>query len=52
MHGVCSANARDEKYVSFLVKKPEGKRLLGEHRYGWEDNIEMNIPQAEHECVD
>jgi hypothetical protein len=24
-----------------LVRKPEGKRLLGSPRYRWEDNIKM-----------
>lgn len=52
MHDMCSTDARDNKYVSYLVNKPEGKRLLGEHRYGWEDNIEMNIQEAGHEYVD
>jgi len=26
-----------------LVRKPEGKRLLGRHRRKWEDNIRMNV---------
>jgi hypothetical protein len=26
-----------------LVRKPEGKALLGRSRYKWEDNIKMNI---------
>jgi hypothetical protein len=52
MHDMCSTNATDEKYVPYLVKKPEGNRLLGEHRYGCEDNIEMNIEEAGRECVD
>jgi hypothetical protein len=52
MHDTRSTNARGEKYVSYLVKEPEGKRLLGESRYGWENNIEMNIQEAGHECVD
>jgi hypothetical protein len=52
MCDICSTNATDEKYVSYLVKKLEGNRLLGEHRYDCEDNIEMNIEDAGCECVD
>jgi hypothetical protein len=26
-----------------LVRKPEGKRLLGRSRHRWEDNIKMEI---------
>jgi hypothetical protein len=29
-----------------LVAKPEGKRLLGRKRYGWEDNIKMNLREV------
>jgi hypothetical protein len=28
-----------------LVRKPEGKRPLGRPRPGWEDNIEMGLPE-------
>jgi hypothetical protein len=28
---------------SVLVRRPEGKRLLGRPRRRWEDNIKMNL---------
>jgi hypothetical protein len=28
-----------------LVRKTEGKRLLGRHRLRWEDNIEMDLQE-------
>jgi hypothetical protein len=28
-----------------LVGKPEGKRPLGRHRRGWEDNIKMDLQE-------
>jgi hypothetical protein len=31
-----------ENEYRILVGKPEGKRLLGKPRYGW-NNIEMNL---------
>lgn len=48
----CVVQMQEMRNMSYLVKKPEGKRLLGENRYGWEDNIEMNIQEDGHECVD
>jgi len=30
-----------------LVGKPEGKRPLGRHRHGWEDNIKMDLQEVE-----
>jgi hypothetical protein len=29
-----------------LVGKPEGKRLLGRPRSGWEDNIKMDLQEV------
>jgi hypothetical protein len=29
-----------------LVGKPEGKRLLGRHRYRWEDNIKKDLQEV------
>ena len=29
-----------------LVGKPEGKRPLGRHRHGWEDNIKMDLQEV------
>jgi len=31
---------------SFLVGKPEGKRLLGSPRQRWEDNIKMDLQEV------
>jgi hypothetical protein len=30
-----------------LVGKPEGKRLLGRPRHGWEHNIKMDLQEVE-----
>jgi hypothetical protein len=32
--------------LAALVGKPEGKRLLGKPRRGWEDNIKMDIQEV------
>jgi hypothetical protein len=33
----------DKNAYRILVGKPEGKRQLGRHRYGWEVNIMLNL---------
>jgi hypothetical protein len=35
-----------------LVGRPEGKRLLGRPRRGWEDNIEMELQEVGEGCGD
>jgi hypothetical protein len=35
-----------------LVRKPERKTTHGKPRYGWEDNIEMDLKEIEWEGVD
>ena len=35
-----------------LVGKPEGKRPLGRPRRRWEDNIKMDLQEAEGGCGD
>ena len=35
-----------------LVGKPEGKRLHGRPRHGWEDNIKMDLQEVECEGMD
>jgi hypothetical protein len=35
-----------------LVKKPEGKRLLGRCRHRWEDNFRMDLRAIGYENVD
>jgi hypothetical protein len=34
------------------VGKPEGKRSLGRHRRGWEDNIKMDLQEVGCEGMD
>jgi hypothetical protein len=34
-----------EKRNRILVGKPEGKRPLGRPRYGWVDNIKMDLTE-------
>jgi hypothetical protein len=35
-----------------LVGKPEGKRLLGEHKCRWEDNIKIDVMEIGRENED
>jgi len=35
-----------------LVRKPEGKRLLGRTRCRWEDNIKMDLQEVGYEGMD
>jgi len=35
-----------------LVRKPEGKRLLGRPRHRWEDTIKMDIQEVEWGVMD
>jgi hypothetical protein len=35
-----------------LVGKPEGKKLLGRSRCGWEDNIKMELQEARYRGMD
>jgi hypothetical protein len=30
-----------------LVGRPEGRKQLGRHRHGWEDNIKMDLREVE-----
>jgi hypothetical protein len=43
MDGTCSTCGRDEKYISYLVGKPEEKRPLRRPRHRWEDTIRMDL---------
>ena len=43
MGRVCGTNVGENKFIKFLVAKPEGKRRLGRPRRRWEDNIEMDL---------
>jgi hypothetical protein len=40
------------KAYKILVGKDEGKRPLGRHRRGWEDNIKMDFREIGLEGVD
>jgi len=40
-HVACTGDRRVAYRV--LVRRPEGKRLLGRHRHRWEDNIKMDL---------
>jgi hypothetical protein len=37
--------------MQILVKKLEGKRPLGRHKYRWEDNIKMDFEETRCENV-
>jgi len=36
---------RDKGCIQALVRRPEGKRSLGRHRYRWESNIKMDLEE-------
>jgi hypothetical protein len=44
MGGPCSRNGEKNAY-RLLVRKPEGRRLLGRPRRRWVDYIEMDLRQ-------
>jgi hypothetical protein len=37
---------KERKLYKALVGKPEGKRLLGKPRCGWEDRIKMHLRET------
>jgi hypothetical protein len=42
-----AAHVREGRGVNrVLVAKPEGKRLFGRARCGWEDNIKMDLQEV------
>ena len=45
MGGAYSAYGRKERRIKGFGGKPEGKRLLGRPRRGWEDKIKMDIQE-------
>ena len=45
MGGAFRANGGEERRVHSLVGKPEGKRPLGRHIRGWEDNIKRVVQE-------
>jgi hypothetical protein len=38
-----SKNGEKRNVYRSLMRKPEGKRLLGKHRSRWEDNIKVDL---------
>jgi hypothetical protein len=40
--GACGTNGGEEELYRLLVRKPEGKRLLGRPRHRWPDNTKMD----------
>ena len=50
MGGACGAYGGGVHRV--LVRKPEGKRLLGRPRRRWEDNIKMDFQEVGGDCGD
>jgi hypothetical protein len=41
-----STNGEKRNANRLLVANPEGKRLLGRPRHGWENNIKMNLGEV------
>jgi hypothetical protein len=50
MGGTCSTKWRSA--YGRLVRKDEGKRLLGRPRYSWEENIKTNLKEIGYEGVE
>jgi hypothetical protein len=48
MGGACRAYGGGEWRGVFvvLVRKSEGKKLLGRHRLRWDDNIKIDLPEV------
>jgi hypothetical protein len=49
-HVACMDEMRNAYRI--LVRKPEGQGQLGKHSHSWEDNIQMDLKEAECEDVD
>jgi len=52
MGGTCNTDGKMRNVYSILVGKPEGKRPLGRHKRGREDNIRMDLREIGWEGVD
>ena len=49
----CRAERRgEERRIQGLVVKPEGKKTLRRPRFGWEDNIKMDLQEVESDGMD
>jgi hypothetical protein len=46
MGGAYSAGGEDRGVYRVLEGKPDGKRPLGRHRRGWEDNIRIDLQEV------
>jgi hypothetical protein len=51
MGGTCSTYGKRKVIYRNMVGKPEGNRLLGRPRGGWEDNIKMDLQEVECEGI-
>ena len=45
--GTCSAYGGEKRCIQGLVGSSEGKRTLGRPRRRWEENIKMDLQEAE-----
>jgi hypothetical protein len=45
--GACSAYGGEERRNEVLVGKPERNKQMGRPRYGWKDNIKMDLHEME-----
>jgi hypothetical protein len=45
MGGTCSTNGAKTNTYRLLVRKPEGKRLLGRYIHRWVDIIKMDLEE-------
>jgi hypothetical protein len=50
MGEVYSTHGSEEKCIQFFVEIPEGKRPLGRHNCGWDDNIRIHLKEIEWEA--
>jgi hypothetical protein len=52
MGSACSTNGEKRCAYRMLVGKPEGKRPLRRPRYGWVDDIKMDLREIELDGID
>jgi hypothetical protein len=52
MGRACSTTGGKRNAYSILVRKPEGKRLLGRPRRRWVDNIEIDLREESWDGLD
>jgi hypothetical protein len=52
MNGACSTNGEKKNVCRLLVRKPDGRRLLGRPSTRWMNTIKIDLPKPERDNVD